>query len=198
MRTGESWQHRRKLECCYSAPFDVSGRWNSLSSYRRCERASEGDMELTDFIGQTGTFQNWVLVIAMYRGVMLAINNLGAPFMFPEVDHWCAKHPVYANHSDQEWKHLAIPSRYSSGYEPCYMYEVSFTGVIDKDSVVPCDAWEYDHTQFWPTGTEKASGSSLSLKKGLTADLTSGKKRSAVFGRIITWDTRARWRHSIA
>ncbi|XP_029849060.3 solute carrier family 22 member 6-like [Ixodes scapularis] len=116
-------------------------------------------MEVTDLIGETGTFQNLMLVVSMYRGVMLAINNLGASFLFPPVGHWCSRHPAHINRTIQQWKELAIPRGYSgmSGYESCWMYAMSDDGAVVNESLVRCQEWEYDHSEFWPSGTEKWS-----------------------------------------
>ncbi|EEC11959.1 sugar transporter, putative, partial [Ixodes scapularis] len=93
----------------------------------------------------------------MYRGVMLAINNLGASFLFPPVGHWCSRHPAHINRTIQQWKELAIPRGYSgmSEYESCWMYAMSDDGAVVNESLVRCQEWEYDHSEFWPSGTEK-------------------------------------------
>ncbi|XP_077485977.1 solute carrier family 22 member 6-B-like [Amblyomma americanum] len=111
-------------------------------------------MEVTNFIGETGNYQNVILVLAMYRGVMLAVNNLCASFMFPDVGHWCARLPYYANWSLEEWKDEAIPQKSSGEYHTCLRYAVSKHG-INRSAGVFCNAWEYDHSEFWPSGTEK-------------------------------------------
>ncbi|KAK8768141.1 hypothetical protein V5799_005079 [Amblyomma americanum] len=113
-------------------------------------------MEVTNFIGETGKYQNVILVLAMYRGVMLAVNNLCASFMFPDVGHWCARLPYYANWSLEEWKDEAIPQKSSGEYHTCLRYAVSKHG-INRSAGVFCNAWEYDHSEFWPSGTEKVS-----------------------------------------
>lgn len=116
-------------------------------------------MEVTELIGETGIYQNVLLALSMYRGIMLAINNLCASFLFPSVDHWCARPQELAHWSAQQWKDLAIPRRPSpwAGYEPCVRYALSDVGTFDHNSVVPCAVWEYDHSEFWPSGTEKWS-----------------------------------------
>lgn len=112
-------------------------------------------MEVTDFIGETGIYQNVMLVLSMYRGMMLAINNLCASFLFPEVDHWCARTPDYAHWDVQQWKAEAIPHG-DSGLEQdsCMHYAISDKGGFDNLSMVSCNSWEYDHSEFWPSGTE--------------------------------------------
>lgn len=114
-------------------------------------------MEVTDLIGETGIYQNVLLVLSMYRGIMLAINNLCTSFLFPTVDHWCAQPPEFSHWSAKQWKDFAIPQRPSSkgDYDPCFRYSIYAHGAFDLHSVVPCDTWEYDHSQFWPSGTEK-------------------------------------------
>ncbi|CAN7950431.1 unnamed protein product, partial [Ixodes hexagonus] len=116
-------------------------------------------MEVTDLIGETGVFQNMMLVVSMYRGVMLAINNLGASFLFPAVVHWCARHPAHVNRTAEQWKALAIPASYTevSGYQSCWMYSMSADGTVINESLVRCQEWEYDHSEFWPSATEKVN-----------------------------------------
>ncbi|XP_077542277.1 solute carrier family 22 member 6-B-like [Haemaphysalis longicornis] len=113
-------------------------------------------MEVTDLIGETGLYQNVLLALSMYRGIMLAINNLCASFLFPAVDHWCARTPEFEHWSTEIWKEFAIPHLPSSNsdYDPCYHYVIYPGGVFGQNSVVPCDDWEYDHSEFWPSGTE--------------------------------------------
>lgn len=50
-------------------------------------------MEVTTLIGETGLFQNVMLSIVMLRGALLAAQNLAHPFLFPDIDHWCAPQP---------------------------------------------------------------------------------------------------------
>lgn len=112
-------------------------------------------MEVTDFIGETGNYQNLLLALSMYRGIMLAINNLCASFLFPEVDHWCAPPPAYAHWDAEQWKAAAIPLTSSgTGHDSCTHYAITDDGGFDNNSVVSCSSWEYDHSQFWPSGTE--------------------------------------------
>ncbi|XP_075536191.1 solute carrier family 22 member 6-B-like isoform X1 [Dermacentor variabilis] len=112
-------------------------------------------MEVTDFIGETGIYQNVMLVLSMYRGMMLAINNLCASFIFPEVEHWCARPPAYAHWDAQQWKAEAIPHGGSEVEDySCMRYAISDNGGFDNLSVVSCNSWEYDHSEFWPSGTE--------------------------------------------
>ncbi|KAL3214813.1 hypothetical protein MRX96_034661 [Rhipicephalus microplus] len=112
-------------------------------------------MEVTDLIGGSGNYQNMLLLLAMYRGMMLAINNLCASFLFPDVDHWCARPPDYAEWSVEDWKRAAIPRASSgTGYDSCTHYAITDYGVFDNSSVVSCSSWEYDRSKFWPSGTE--------------------------------------------
>lgn len=114
-------------------------------------------MEVTDLIGETGLYQNALLALSMYRGIMLAINNLCASFLFPAVEHWCARTPEFVHWSAQQWKDYAIPQAKSLNpkHDPCVRYVVASDSVLNRNLVVPCEDWEYDHSEFWPSGTEK-------------------------------------------
>ncbi|KAH6946761.1 hypothetical protein HPB50_015053 [Hyalomma asiaticum] len=112
-------------------------------------------MEVTDLIGESGTYQNVMLALSMYRGMMLAINNLCTSFIFPDVKHWCARPPAYADWDAEMWKANAIP-RIGSGakLDSCTHYAITDDGGFNNHSLVSCNSWEYDRSEFWPSGTE--------------------------------------------
>ncbi|KAL1434455.1 hypothetical protein MTO96_011552 [Rhipicephalus appendiculatus] len=117
---------------------ESSGRWAQLapenSTPAETRWCDGGD--LTSLAG-SGLYQNVLLVLSMYRGMMLAINNLCASFLFPEVDHWCAPPPAYEHWFEEEWKFIAIPrtsSVHGSMTIPCSGLRAQKCGTWCADS----------------------------------------------------------------
>ncbi|XP_023221498.1 solute carrier family 22 member 4-like [Centruroides sculpturatus] len=76
-------------------------------------------------------------------------------FMAPNIDYWCAKPSKFSNMTTEEWKNFSIPlERIGSKqvYSKCEMYSLS-SG--KNRTRIPCTSWEYDHSFYASTITEK-------------------------------------------
>ncbi|KAH9381098.1 hypothetical protein HPB48_010770 [Haemaphysalis longicornis] len=95
-----------------------------------------------------GPFQRIVFLFAVTISMFGAYHNLIITAVAPKIDHWCARPPGYENLTVEEWKEMAIPMETRQGvqrYSQCQRRD------LDTNATVPCDSWEYDHTDYKST-----------------------------------------------
>lgn len=81
-----------------------------------------------------------------------------APFLVPDVDHWCSKpqQPAFQNWTEMEWKEHAVPFTQNLGaservFDGCnvHPYVVSAWNrsiAFDQTKMLPCRSWAYNET----------------------------------------------------
>lgn len=119
-------------------------------------------LDVSDVVGQLGWYHLAVGAITVLRAFPTSWTLLIAPFIVPDVDHWCAKPPwIATNWTEREWKELAIPVlgtidaagnssdeaiQGTKKFERCRYRAVWENGTVDPDTLVTCDAWTYNET----------------------------------------------------
>ncbi|XP_037515625.1 solute carrier family 22 member 6-A [Rhipicephalus sanguineus] len=118
-------------------------------------------LDVSDVVGQLGWYHLAVGAITVLRAFPTSWTLLIAPFIVPDVDHWCAKPAWLAtNWTDEQWKEIAIPmtgvavganSSVASPpgaprFERCRHRAVFENDTVDPETLVACDAWTYNET----------------------------------------------------
>ncbi|XP_067119488.1 organic cation transporter protein-like [Centruroides vittatus] len=115
--------------------------------------------DITDLIGKFGKWQKMLFAFLSYVTALLAFNNLNLPFIIPKIDHWCASPYEYGNVSTEMWKNQSIPFEIVEGeliFRKCEMYEKHLgANATWNQSIIPCSTWEFDHSKYGDTITEK-------------------------------------------
>lgn len=118
-------------------------------------------LDVSDVVGQLGWYHLAVGAITVLRAFPTSWTLLIAPFIVPDVDHWCAKPSWLANNwTDEQWKEIAIPMTGvavganssvgsppgASSFERCRHRAVFENDTVDPETLVACDAWTYNET----------------------------------------------------
>ncbi|XP_077506834.1 organic cation transporter protein-like [Amblyomma americanum] len=118
-------------------------------------------LDVSDVVGQLGWYHLAVGAITVLRAFPTSWTLLIAPFIVPDVEHWCAKPSWLANNwTEEEWRELAVPVVHTDGatgnigaeyirqpkFERCRHRAVWENGTIDHETLVTCDAWSYKET----------------------------------------------------
>lgn len=118
-------------------------------------------LDVSDVVGQLGWYHLAVGAITVLRAFPTSWTLLIAPFIVPDVDHWCAKPSWLAtNWTDEQWKEIAIPMTGvavganssvasppgASSFERCRHRAVFENDTVDPETLVACDAWTYNET----------------------------------------------------
>lgn len=123
---------------------------------RECSDSSLKTTEINDVkdvIGEWGKLQLWLMVALIFINLPAAWNNLGMPFMAPNIDHWCSRPLQFSNISTEQWKNFTIPYIIQDSkiiYSKCEMYDTSLSPstIRTNRTKIPCDSWEYDHSFY--------------------------------------------------
>lgn len=118
-------------------------------------------LDVSDVVGQLGWYHLAVGAITVLRAFPTSWTLLIAPFIVPDVDHWCAK-PTWltANWTDEQWKEIAIPTTGAAEganasvgstpgalkFERCRYRAVLENGTVDPETLLACEAWTYNET----------------------------------------------------
>lgn len=118
-------------------------------------------LDVSDVVGQLGWYHLAVGAVTVLRAFPTSWTLLIAPFIVPDVDHWCAK-PTWltANWTDEQWKEIAIPTTGAAEgangsvgstpgalkFERCRYRAVLENGTVDPETLLACKAWTYNET----------------------------------------------------
>ena len=117
---------------------------------------SEGDDvhedRLTKLTGVKGKWQ-FVTVLTVELSVILhSMQMFANKWMSFPVDHWCAR-PAGLNLTADEWRNISAPLLPNGAYDKCNVFDISYDVDTERPQqnatdIVPCFAWEYDHSMF--------------------------------------------------
>ncbi|XP_023226067.1 solute carrier family 22 member 5-like isoform X1 [Centruroides sculpturatus] len=128
---------------------------NNISDEEYKEETKEENSDVTDIIGYWGKWQLLYFAILLFLSFPAGWFNFSRIFMAPNIDYWCAKPAEFVNMTTEEWKNFSIPLELIESkqvYSKCEMYSLS-SG--KNRTRISCTSWEYDHSFYTSTITEK-------------------------------------------
>ncbi|KAG8185674.1 hypothetical protein JTE90_008944 [Oedothorax gibbosus] len=111
--------------------------------------------DILDLVGGDGPWQRRVFAVIFCCAIPLACHNMGMSFLAPNVDHWCARTPEFANLSVKEWRIIGLPPNDNKCSRYKFIDKYGENGKISNSSIgrtiVKCDSWEYDDSFYYST-----------------------------------------------
>ncbi|XP_067119501.1 organic cation transporter protein-like [Centruroides vittatus] len=118
---------------------------------------SESDKEedITDIIGHWGKWQLFLMMLIIYTNIPNEWYMFGMAFMAPKINYWCTTPLNSSNTTTEKWKNFSIQLEEIADKETrdqCDVYSITEKG---EEIRVPCQSWDYDHSFYKSTITEK-------------------------------------------
>ncbi|XP_023213042.1 solute carrier family 22 member 4-like isoform X1 [Centruroides sculpturatus] len=126
---------------------------NNISNEINSERVKEED--IIDIIGHWGKWQLFLMILMIYMNIPNECSMFAITFMAPKINYWCTTPLNSSNTTTEKWKNFTIPLEEIVDKEKpnqCDVYSITEKGEKIR---VPCHSWDYDHSFYKSTITEK-------------------------------------------